>query len=131
MGQSESKKSWQQTTRPTSRGCLAKLLVLQTAAATQRVLCASVCLLLPMVLGLTLFTCSGAVSLARFFKCLAHHPLRGGTTVFFLSFFFFSLSICFNCFFFLPFIECVCRACRIQYDDMALHCPLLCLLHSY
>ena len=33
----------------------------------------------------------------------------------------------FSCF--LSFIECVCRACRIQYDDKALHC-LLCLLHS-
>ena len=32
---------------------------------------------------------------------------------------------------FLSFIECVCRACRIQYDDMALHCCLSNLLTLY
>ena len=32
----------------------------------------------------------------------------------------------------LYFIECVCRACRIYSSlmNMALHCPLLCLLHT-
>ena len=32
---------------------------------------------------------------------------------------------------FLYYIECVCRARRIQCDDMALHCPLMCLLHTW
>ena len=42
---------------------------------------------------------------------------------------FFSFFLCFL----LPlyFIEYVSRACRIQYDDMTLHCPLLCLLHTW
>ena len=46
------------------------------------------------------------------------------------------LFLCFLCFLFVSFIfslsyynECECRACRIQYDDMALHC-LLCVLHT-
>ena len=53
-----------------------------------------------------------------------------------LLFFFFSfglsslilISLCFLSF--LYFIECVCRACCMQYYGMALHCPLLCLLHT-
>jgi len=70
------------------------------------------------------------------FKCLPH-PLRGGTTVCFLHIFLFSfsLSICLLFFFFVSFLyfmECVCRARRIQHDDRALHCPLLlCLLHTW
>ena len=51
-------------------------------------------------------------------------------------YFFFSLSCSFFflfrffCFYrLLSFIGCVCRACCIQYDYMAVHC-LLCLLHS-
>ena len=39
----------------------------------------------------------------------------------------------FGCFLsFLYFIDCVCRASRISYDDMALHCPLLlCSLRTW
>ena len=72
-------------------------------------------------------------------QCLPH-LLQGGTTrrhLFFLLFYFllsFDLFV-FWVFRFLSFIECVCRACRIQYDHMALHCLLiyqvLCLLHTW
>ena len=57
--------------------------------------------------------------------CLLHLSIsyKGGTT----PFFFFSSFFRFPCF--LHFIECVCRACRIQYDDMTLH-SLFCLLHN-
>ena len=126
------------------------LLVPQTAAATWRVLRALVCVLFSffvfsLVLRLTLFTSSGVFVLffqLVLFKCLPH-CLRGGHDslfllffLIFLSFFSFSLSIClhflFVCFLsFLYFIECVCRACGLQYDDMALHCPLLCLLRTW
>ena len=27
-----------------------------------------------------------------------------------------------------PLVSYICRACRIQYNEMALHCPLLCLI---
>ena len=42
---------------------------------------------------------------------------------------FFLLFRFFSFFRFLSIVECVCRACRIRYDDMALHC-LLCLRYS-
>ena len=97
----------------------------------------------PLVLRLTLFTSSRVFLFlfypARYFQVSATSP-AGGARQFvscMFSFFFFSfdvssLFLLFLCFLlFLYFIECVCRACRIQYDDMALHCPLLLwLLHT-
>ena len=73
---------------------------------------------------------------ARSFQVFATSPAGGGTTVvspiFCCYFFSFSLSICLLCFLsFLYFIECVCRACRTYHNDIALHCPLLCLLTAY
>ena len=126
------------------------LLVPQTAAATWRAFCTLACLLLslcysPLVLCPTQFTSSGVFLLFFFFfqlvlfKCLPHR-LRGQARQFVLSIFsLFSclfrfvfvvlvFLLCFRSF--LYFIECVCRACRIQYQDMALHFPLLCLLHT-
>ena len=98
----------------------------------------------PLVFSLTLLTSSGVFLYyyffpqVVFFKCLPH-PLRGGHDRLFLLILFlflfifrFAFFVCVCVFFlsFLYFIECVCRACRIQHDDMALHCPLLYLLHT-
>ena len=75
------------------------LLVPQTAATTWRVLCASVCLLFPLVLSLTLCMCSGAVSLARSFQVSATSPKgRHGRFFFRSSFFSFDLLPCFQFF---------------------------------
>ena len=79
---------------------------------------------------------------ARSFRVFATSPWRGGTAVCFFSlfpsslFFFFSfdfsLFMCFLRFLsFLYFIECVCRAYRILYDDMTLHCPLTAVFTAY
>ena len=68
------------------------------------------------------------------FKCLPHR-LRGGTTGFSINniFYFFLrlgfLLLILFCSFFVSlcrfsFMERECRACRIQYDDMALRCLL-------
>ena len=53
------------------------------------------------------------------------HFLLGGTRLFSFS----ALPICFSLFLsiFVSFVECVCRAYRILYDDVASHC-LLCIL---
>ena len=127
------------------------LLVPQTAAATWRVLRASVSLIfslcyfpfrsfvllcLPVAVFLFFFSLLFQLVL---FKCSAHR-LRGGARQFVPSIYIYvfsfdlsSLFLFFHCFLsFLNFMEeCVYRACRIQYDDMALHCPLPCLLHTW
>ena len=59
------------------------------------------------------------VSLARP-ALSALSPARGYDTFTFSFCFFFLSIVCFFCFLF--FVERVCRACRIQYDGMALHC---------
>ena len=81
--------------------------------------------------------------LAYSFSSVGHLAWGEVTTYYFLyfllsfSFFSFDLSslflfFVFDCFVsFLYFIECVCRACRIKYDEMALHCPPLYLLHTW
>ena len=108
----------------------------------------TVCLLFSLcyfalVLCPTLFT-SGGVFLFSFFffpapsfQVFATSPAGGGhdsllLLVFIFLFFSFDWPLFFLCFLsFLYSIECVCRACRIQYDDMALHCPLLTVLTAY
>ena len=63
------------------------------------------------------------------------HPMRGGARQFVSPFFCFFLLrrvfFVFVCALFrisiIYFTECVCRDCRIQYDDMTLHFPLLLL----
>ena len=72
-------------------------------------------------------------------------PLRRGGSTVFSSLFPFFLSICCTpymfCFLFfsflllsLSFVECVCRACRVQYSEMSLHCLLFlqtAVLHTW
>ena len=89
------------------------------------------------------FLFSSFFSSSATFPAGKHGSVRGSTTVFYYTrtryvFFFFSFDLLslffFLCFllFFLSFIECVCRACHIQYDDMAVYCLLLlCLLHTW
>ena len=75
--------------------------------------------------------CGGAgdSSFILFFLCSFFLP---SFFLFLFRFVFFVLVFSSFVFFsFLYFIECVCSACRIQYDDMALHCPLLCLLYTW
>ena len=119
------------------------LLVPQTAAATWRVLCALFACyfhIFPWLLVLLFLQVVVVFFVLLFprlvrFKCLPH-LLRGGHDSFFSFFFFFCFFpflrfVCFVVFlfcfvsFFSIFIECVCRACCIQYNDMTLHCPLL------
>ena len=116
-------------------------LVPQTAAATWRVLCALVCLLFSLGSFPNLFTSSGAFNISSFFsssfsffQVFATSPARGGHDSLFLLFLFciclfrFVLfALAFLCFFsLLCFIGCVCRACRIQCDEMAWHCVAHC-----
>ena len=94
-------------------------LVPQAAAAAWRVffLCASVCLLFPLVLSLTLFTSAVVVLFFSLVMYSLTHPLRGVTTLFYFILFF--LSILF--FSFLYFIECVCRSLSypVRWHDIA------------
>ena len=67
------------------------------------------------------------------FSIVCHNP--SGEARHFLHFLFFHSSVSFRLVFFrffrfLPFIECVYRACRIQYDDTTLHCLPLVLVNS-
>ena len=81
------------------------LLVPQSATAIWRVFRASVCLFFPLVLGLTILICSGAVSVTRYFQVPAKSPEGRHDRVF--SFFFASsLSNCF--FIFCLSFLCVC-----------------------
>ena len=130
----------------------------QTAAATWRVLRALVCLLFSLgsYRSLTLFASSGVFLLFLFFRApsfqVSATPPAGGARQFVSSIFLpsFPLSICLFCFCFcfcfLSFLyfHRMCMSCTSyvcvfflpvdiqhnQYDDMALHCPLLCLLHT-
>ena len=91
-------------------------------------MCASVYLLLPFVLTLNVVIFFLFVARSVFSDA---SPAEGHDTfsrfsflvLFFLPICFFNLS-CFFRFLFIP--ARVCRACRIQYDDMALH-RVLCL----
>ena len=88
----------------------------------------------PLVLNLTLFTITNWRFLLLFLQLVLFrslpHPLGGGRDIFSL---FHSLSTILLCFgsslfsSFLYFIECVCRACRIQYDVPGTwHCAVYC-----
>ena len=133
-------------TQGLQKGCLTESIHLPGTLFTCELL---VCFLCP-----TLFTSSGVfVFLVIYYQFLFFFQLvlfqvlatSGGWDdrlffLLFLSFFSSCLAIClhfcflFSCFLsFLYFIECVCHACRIyrQYDDMTLHCRLLCLLHAW
>ena len=147
-----------QGTRRISREILAILLVPQTAAATPggcfRLWPAIfIFFSLGSSLRLTLFASSGVFVIyifslffpARFFQVLTTSPAGGGhdrlfllviffhfSFIFYFRFTFFIFCSLFDCFLsFLYFIECVCRTRRTYYDGMALHCPLLRLLHTY
>ena len=123
------------------------LLVPQTAATTWRVPINSALVCLLFSLGSWSYSVYKEWCFffffffsSSFFSSVCHIPCGqggGGTTVCFFQFFiilfrlvFFDF-VFFLCFLsFLYFIGCVCRACRIQYDGMALHSPL-CLLHTW
>ena len=66
----------------------------------------------------TLFICVFGGSLR--FACFRLGPLLGVTTLFLVIYFVFSLV-----FYFRSFVEGVCRACRIWYDDVTSHNCLL------
>ena len=116
----------------------------RTAAAAWRVFRALGCLFfLPLSYSVyKLLWCFSSFFLcfsSSLFSSCRPHRRRCGARQFVSSishFFYSSLSMCllsFVLFFplsFLYFIECACRARRIQYDDMALHCPLM-LLAAY
>ena len=82
----------------------------------------------------SVYICSGVVSLARSVLCVVFCVLSATSSkekhgTFFFACFPFSFELLFCSFGILSFISCVCCACRIQYNAMALHC-LLCLLHN-
>ena len=85
----------------------------------------------------TLFTSSGvclpfSFLSSLFFSSVCHIACGRGATVWFFFFVFllFRLVFCVFVFSLFPFLSIFCRACQIQYDDMALHFPLLCLMHT-
>ena len=89
-----------------------------------------------LVLCLTPFTSSGVFVIiiyffaARSFSSVDHIALKGGAARQIVSSIFFFYFLRFLLWF-LHFIKCVGRACRIQYDDTALHFALLSLLHTW
>ena len=121
---------------------MAILLVPLTDAATCRVLWALVCLLF-----CPCYFFHGSLSYsvykqwcfcyyyyyffaARSFSSVDNLALEGGAARQIVSSIFFFYSLRFFLWF-LHFIKCVGRACRIQYDDTALHFALLSLLHTW
>ena len=99
------------------------------------------CFFVQLCLQVVVFFLLPLVSPSLFFSSVCNIACGGGgyyrsfLHFFFYFFFCFSLSICLLCFFCflscLCFLGYVCRACRIQCDDIASHCPLLCLLHTW
>ena len=102
----------------------------------------------PLVLSLTLFTSGGVFLLFIFFRArftvfssVCHIPCgrEGGLDSLFPLFFFFSPLFVFRFVVFFSFLifllfplislfhRIVCRGCRIEYDDIASHLPLLCV----
>lgn len=97
-----------------------------TAAAWRMCFCqASGRLLFPLVLSLIPFLCCGSIACLAGSIISATSPTEELHALFpyvLLDHFF-----CFECFSFS--VECVCRGCRIQYDDVASYC-LLCIVHG-